>query len=197
LTLALRILLSMPFWLLRIALLLVLAILGIPVIWVLASYDMCWPIRSSRFDRVVLQFAPFFWLWNNDEDGVDGLRGGDPAQQWWADKTSTWSLRKHIFVWSAFRNPVDSLRWVPLLNPKLDPSRVQFIGMDHEPAKGENGWYYAWLSGTPYSCIRFERYGFRLFLGWKIHPEDRNGLRPDDVRAIRCDFACQLKRVAP
>lgn len=91
---------------------------------------------------------------------------------------------------------VGILRWVPLLNPKLDPARVSFIGMDHEPAKGENGWYYAWLAGTPYSCIRVERWGWRAWLGWKLKPEDRTGLQPADVRAIRCDFACQIKRVA-
>jgi hypothetical protein len=195
LTLALRILLSMPFWLFRVALLLVLAALGIPIIWFLAKHGMCRPSRSSRFDRLVLQFAPFFFLWNNEEDGVDGLRGGDPAQNWWADQTVTWSSRKRIFVWSALRNPVDSLRWVPLLNPKLDPARVRFIGMDHEPAKGENGWYYAWLSGTAYSCIRIERWGFRFWVGTKLHPEDTKGLQANDVRAIRCDFAAQLKRV--
>jgi len=183
-------------WLLRVALLAILALIGIPIIWMLARHSMCRPTRSKRFDRIVLQFAPAFWLWNNDEDGVDGLRGDDPAQQWWADKTAGWSPQKRIFVWSAFRNPVDSLRWVPLLNPKLEPSRVRSIGMSHEPDKGENGWYYAWLSGTLYSCIRFERWGCRLWLGWKLKPDDVNGLQPGDVRAIRCDFAAQLKRVA-
>lgn len=196
-TLALRIILSIPVWLVRLAVMLVLAILGLPVIYVLAWQAWCWPTKSRRFDRVVLQFPLIAWLWNNSEDGVDGLRGGDPAQQWWADKTAVWSPQKRIFIWSAFRNPVDSLRWVPLLNPKLEPSRVRFVGMDHEPAKGENGWYFAWLAGTPYSCIRAERWGWRFWLGWKLKPEDRNGLQSGDVRAIRCDFAAQLKRVAP
>lgn len=196
-TLVWRVLLSLPFWLVRVVLLLVLATLGIPIVWILSRQGMCWPTRSKHFDyRIVLQFAPFFWLWTNDEDGVDGLRGGDPAQQWWADKTTGWSPQKRIFVWSAFRNPVDSLRWVPLLNPKLDTTRVRFIGMDHEPAKGETGWYFAWLAGTPYSCIRVERRGFRFWLGTKLKPEDRSALQPGDVRTIRCDFACQLKRVA-
>jgi hypothetical protein len=143
-----------------------------------------------------MQFPSLFWLWNNAEDGVDGLRGGDPAQQWWAEKTAGWNPIRRIFVWSALRNPVDSLRWVPLLNPKLNPARVRFVGMDHEPDNGETGYYFAWLAGTPYSCIRVERWGFRFWLGTKIHPEDRNGLQPGDVRAIRCDFAAQLKRVS-
>jgi hypothetical protein len=183
-------------WLLRLAVLLVFAVIGIPLIYVLAWQAWCWPTFSERFNRTVLQFPLAVWPYCNFEDGVDGLRGGDPAQQWWADKTAGWSPQKRIFIWSAFRNPVDSLRWIPLLNPKLEPSRVRFVGLDHEPAKGEDGWYYAWLSGTPYSCIRFERWGFRFWLGTKLHPEDAKGLQPGDVRAMRCDFACQLKRVA-
>lgn len=195
-TLALRILLSVPFWLIRLAVLLVFALIGLPLIaWQLRNLEAG---PSRRFpERMLLRFHARWMLpFQNDEDGVDGLRGGDPAQQWWADKTATWSSRKRIFVWSALRNPVDSLRWVPILNPQLVVRDVCFVGMDHEPAKGENGWYYAWLSGTPYSCIRAERWGWRFWLGWKLKPEDRNGLQPDDVRAIRCDFACQLKRVA-
>jgi len=195
-SLTLRILLSVPIWLLRLAVLLFFAIVGLLVVGVLAWQGWCWPTYSARFNRTLLQFPLIAWPWCNYEDGVDGLRGGDPAQQWWAEKTAGWGARRRIFIWSALRNPVDSLRWVPVLNPKLDPARVRFIGMDHEPAKGENGWYYAWLAGTPYSCIRYERFGFRFFLGWKLHPEDAKGFQPGDVRAIRCDFACQLKRVS-
>lgn len=191
----LRILVSIPLWLLRVALLLVLAAIGIPVIGALAWQGWYWPTPSKRFNRTILQFPRVAGLWNNDEDGVDGLRGGDPAQNWWADKTAGWSPQRRIFVWSALRNPVDSLRWVPLINPKLDPSRVRFIGMDHEPGDGESGWYFAWLAGTPYSCIRVEYFAFRFWLGAKIHPEDVRGLQPGDYRAIRCDFACQFKRV--
>jgi hypothetical protein len=191
-----RIAISVPFWIARLAILLALAIPGLLIVYLLASQAWCWPTYSKRFDRMLLQFPRIAWPWCNYEDGVDGLRGGDPAQQWWADKTAGWSPVRRIFVWSALRNPVDSLRWVPLLNPKLDPERVRFIGMDHEPAKGESGWYFAWLQGTPYSCIRVERFGFRLWCGWKLKPDDSRGLQPGDARAIRCDFALQLKRVA-
>jgi hypothetical protein len=196
LTLALRILLSMPLWLLRLIVLLLLAVPGLALIlWQAHRVEVG---ASRRFPgRTVLRFlARWMAPYQNDEDGIDGLRGGDPAQQWWADKTAGWSPQKRIFVWSALRNPVDSLRWMPLLNPKLEPARVRYVGMGHEPGKGEDGWYFAWLAGTAYSCIRVERWGFRAWLGWKLKPEDARGLHPDDPRAIRCDFACQLKRVA-
>jgi hypothetical protein len=193
LTLALRILLSLPVWIARLAVLLFFAILGIPIVALLAWQAWFWPTPSTRFGRTVLQFPLIAWPYCNFEDGVDGLRGGDLAQQWWADKTAGWSPQKRVFVWSALRNPVDSLRWVPILNPVIIPRDVRFIGMDHEPAKGEGGWYFAWMGF--YSCLRYETKTHRLWVGWKLKPEDRNGLQPGDVRAIRCDFACQLKRV--
>lgn len=196
-TLALRILLSIPIWLLRIAVFLPLAILGIPLVYVLSRLHWCEQRQSPKFDRTVLQWRTrwLFGLWNNSEDGIDGLRGGDPAQWWWQEKTATYSPQRRIFVWAAFRNPVDSLRWVPLLNPVLTPEKVRSVGMGHEPTKGEGGWYFAWLDGTPYSCIRYETKTRRAWLGWKIRPEDSKGLQPGDVRAIRCDFAIQWKRI--
>lgn len=179
----------------RLAILLFFAVLGVPVIAVLA-YGRVYRVRfAPQFGRDLMLFPAPFWPWNNFEDGVDGLRGGDPAQFWWRDKTRTWSDARRVFTWSAFRNPVDSLRWLPLINPKIDPARVRFVGsMDREPQDGESGWYFAWQG--LYSCIRVERWGFRFWLGWKFHPDDPKGLAPGDARAIRCDFACQLKRVA-
>lgn len=191
-----RVPVSIVLWLARIAIFVPLAVLGLPIVYLLASQALCWPTRSKRFpDRILLKFPHAFALYDNDEDGVDGIRGGDPAQQWWADKTAGWSPLRRIFVWSALRNPVDGLRWVPLLNPLIDPAKVRFVGMDHEPAKGEGGWYFAWLSGTAYSCIRYETKRWRFWLGNKIKPEDRHGLPEWDVRRIRCDFAIQLKRI--
>jgi hypothetical protein len=198
LSLALRVLLSVPVWLLRIGIFLPLAIVGIPLVYLLSRLHWCEPRYSKKFDRTVLQWRTrwLFGLYNNLEDGVDGLRGSDPAQLWWHEKTAAYSPQQRIFVWAAFRNPVDNLRFVPVLNPKLVPSKVRSIGMYHEPAKGEGGWYYAWLAGSPYSCIRYETKTRRFWLGWKIRPEDRNGLKPGDARAIRCDFAIQFKRIA-
>lgn len=195
--LAVRILLSVPVWILRIGIFLPLAVLGIPLVYLLARAKWCAPRYSPKFKRIVLQWRTP-WLvypWTNLEDGIDGLRGGDPAQQWWADKTAGWSPQKRIFVWAALRNPVDSLRWLPILNPELVPRTVKFIGMDHEPVKGEGGWYFAWMG--PYSCIRYETKTRRFWLGWKIKPQDAKGVSSSDPRLIRCDFAIQFKRIVP
>ena len=195
-SLAWRILLSIPVWLVRLAILVVLAVVGLILIPLLICCGLTKSRTSRYFDRTVLQFPGWAWLWSNSEDGVDGLRGGDPAQAWWAERTQGWLDAKRIFVWAALRNPADNLRFVPALNPKLEPARVRFLGMDHEPAKGEGGWYYAWLAGTPYSCIRYETKRFRTWLGWKLKPTDPVGIEPHDTRLIRCDFACQVKRIA-
>lgn len=185
-------------WLTRLALLLVFAIPGVPVIYVLARRRVARVRFAAQFGRDLLLFPRAFCLYNNVEDGVDGLRGGDPAQQWWADRTAGWPDWRRIWIWSALRNPVDGLRLLPLINPKIDPARIRYVGsMDREPQDGEIAWYFAWQG--LYSCIRWEfefrGHFYRLWLGWKLKPEDRHGLQPGDARAIRCDFAAQAKRV--
>jgi hypothetical protein len=194
---ALRIVcISLPTWAFRLAIFLPLAVIGVPLVYVLAHSGWCVPRHSPRFNRTVLQWRTL-WLfgpWNNEEDGVDGLRGGDPAQSWWAQSTANLSPQMRIWRWAAIRNPVDNLRFVPILNPKIDPKRVRFVGLDHEPVKGEGGWYYAWMGA--YSCIRYETRRWRFWLGTKLKPEDRLGIADSDPRRIRADFALQLKRIA-
>lgn len=56
-TLALRVLLSLPFWLLRLAILLFFAVLGLPIIFVLAWRAWCWPAPSISKDQMVLLTA--------------------------------------------------------------------------------------------------------------------------------------------
>jgi len=195
--LALRIVcVSLPTWAIRLAVFLPLAVIGIPLVYVLAHAGWCEPRLSKRFERTTLQWRTpwLLGLWSNEEDGIDGLRGGDPNQDWWAEKTKNLSPQMRIWKWAALRNPVDNLRFVPILNPRIEPSKVHFVGLDHEPAEGEGGWYFAWQG--LYSCIRYETKQFRIWLGWKIKPEDRLGLALDDPRAIRCDFAIQAKRIA-
>ncbi len=192
--LALRILLSILVWFVRIVVFAIPAVVGFIVIPLLICTGRYRMRPSKHFDRSVLQFPWWAWPLSNQEDGVDGLRGGDPAQAWWAEKTQGWPDAKRIFVWAAIRNPVDNLRFVPLLNPRLVPAKVRFVGMDHEPAKGEGGWYFAYQG--IYSCIRFETTTWRLWVGTKIKPTDRFGISDTDPRKIRCDFALQFKRIS-
>lgn len=186
-------LIAIPLWLLRAAALVILAIPGVPLIAVLAWRGVYRKRPSAYFDRDVMQFPRWAWLFSNDEDGVDGLRGGDPAQHWWSERTAGWSDARRIFVWSAFRNPVNNLRYIPLLNPKFEPARIRFVGLDHEMRDGEGGWFFVWQG--LYSGVRFETKTWRFWIGYKFRPEDRFGVDPADTRLPLCDFACQLKRV--
>lgn len=45
------------------------------------------------------------WLWDNDEDGV--------LPPWYVAIHSNWTYSRIAFVWSALRNPVNNLRYVP------------------------------------------------------------------------------------
>lgn len=190
--LALRILFSLPVWLLRIAIFLPLALLGfivIPLLVCMGSYR----VRTSGSGRALLQFPWWAFLWSNEEDGIDGLRGGDAAQAWWMNKTGDWPDAKRIFAWSAFRNPVNNLRYVPVLSPKFRPARIYSIGLDHEMQDGEGGWYFVWQG--IYSGFRYETKSRRCWIGWKFKPEDATGIDPHDTRLPRCDFALQFKRL--
>lgn len=45
-----------------------------------------------------------FWLWGNDEDGVN--------PQWWQDRHPNWPHWWQAFVWLAIRNPVNNHRYL-------------------------------------------------------------------------------------
>lgn len=193
--LGVRIALSVPLWIAYEVPVIALTVLGWVVIPILA-WRKAYSLKKSRhYDRTVLAFNPrWAWLWSNEEDGIDGLRGGDHAQNWWLAKTLNDSDFWRIVKWSAFRNATANLRYLPILHPKIEPSRIRYLGMDHEPAKGEGGWYFCWQG--IYSCLRFETKHWRFWWGWALKPSDRHGLALDDPRSIRARMLFQLKRVA-
>jgi hypothetical protein len=182
-------------WLARIAVFLVFAIPGVLIVAALA-WSGVYALRPSRHfaGRSVTQFPWWAWLWSNDEDGVDGLRASAAAQIWWYQKTRDWSQAKRIFVWSALRNPVNHLRYVPVMTPKFHSGRIRFIGLDHEMQDGEGGWFFIWQG--LYSAFRYETRHFRFWIGWCFKPQDVRGISPEDTRLPRADFKLQLKRVA-
>lgn len=65
---------------------LILAVLGIPI---------CATLAASG----VIPWPRWAWLWNNQVDGIYGP--GNPHTRWQA------------FLWTALRNPVNNLRFVP------------------------------------------------------------------------------------
>jgi len=183
---------SLPSWSVMLIIRLPLYLVGILLVaWQSKQVE----VRPSRYfpNRRLLQFrARWMFIFGNEEDGVDGLRGGDPAQTWWAEKTEDCSTRGRIFMWSALRNPVNNIRYVSVLNPRFNPQKIRYIGTDHEPVAGERGWFFIWQG--LYSAFRLETGRRRVWVGWKLRPEDTLGIDPTDTRRPLADFALQFKR---
>lgn len=145
--------------------------------------------------RRVKQFTSA-WMapWNNPEDGVDGMRGGDAAQEWWRQEMRGFSAARVIFKWSCLRNPINGLRYVPVLCPKFDPAAIRSVGTGDEPPDGQGGWAFTWQGF--YSGLYVKTPTRWVWLGWKFSPSDAKGILPDDTRLPRADFAHQFKRLA-
>ncbi len=185
-------------------------VVGIPwlIFNVLFRYLLIWPVgaaliylnrtkvaprRSSVYsgfsDRVMPQFtAPYMWLWCNEEDGVDGLRGGSTDQSWWLEKTKELSTEQRIYKWSALRNPQNNLRYVPLVNGKFFPTnRIKTVWTS--PKGGFlviRGIYLSfWLN------FSYKGKSTRFWIGWKYKPGDEAGV--EGTRLPRPEFALQLK----
>jgi hypothetical protein len=124
------------------------------------------------------------WVYGNEEDGIDGLRGGDEAQSWWAAKTSGDSARRRIFKWSALRNCVNNLRYVPVLSPRFHPDLISYVGNDAS--------FYIWQGA--YSRLVLSLTNTVLSIGWKFRPEDEHGIHADDTRLPRCDFGARRQK---
>lgn len=189
----LRILLSLPLWLAYTALEVVLDVIGLFVIGGLALTQSVTARRSKFWPRLVVTWKGGWltWLWGNEEDGVVG-------PTWWTQLNPNRGGRWLAFHWSALRNPVNNLRFVPGINPVIEPKRIKFIDWVSEPGKPDVIVVYTWQGIYSGLLILFPFRGgtFRFWLGWKLKPEDRSGVADTDMRKPRCGFAIQFKRVA-
>jgi hypothetical protein len=131
---------------------------------------------------------PFMWLWDNDEDGI----ANDSYY-----KAPNMFLQ--ILYWSAWRNPVNNLRYVPYLSCKINPARVWFTGSLLNIYSYDTPipqWFIAWqgIYGCWYWQFRPLEHLYRLWIGWKIYPTDIYGVT--EYRKRGAGFAIQFKRVA-
>jgi hypothetical protein len=201
----LAVLASLLLWPLYLGLFIPLALLGVPLLAVLSLFR-AWRYRLSQFPqfnetRNQYPLAAWLggrwtWLWGNEEDGVDG-------PDWWRDRmgivpvVGKLSLRQRLvrswaaYRWSAFRNPVNNLRFIPYLNPVIVPTRIR------HKLWGSNGAAFTWQG--PYAGLLMfpviRGRVFRFWLGWKLKPADAQGVAPDDMRRVRCGFAIQFKAI--
>lgn len=170
--------------------------LVVPVAVLFGAYEM----RDSRIypERQVRAFTwPIMWLWGNEEEGI-GFYGESP------------SVNVRIIYSECLRNPVNNLRYVPLLALKIEPKKVRFVGSlggnkDVLPTDvvksydldATDFWSLTWHG--LHSNIRWQgKIGntrYRFWLGWKIYPEDIYGIPEWSHRSATVGFATQFRRL--
>lgn len=79
---------------------LVLQLVGLPVCAYLA---LCGNWRTQN--NQPLHFPKWAWIWDNQEDGV--------CPYTYMRENLPWSISRVCFYWTALRNPVNNLRYVP------------------------------------------------------------------------------------
>lgn len=193
-----RLLYSVPLWLAYSSVAAMLWVIGVPLIAVLA-WRRAWVIRPSEqyADKRMLRYWKgrwLTWIWSNSEDGVTGA-------QWYRELHADWWESKQALMWSAFRNPTNNMRFIPLVNPHIVPSRIHYVGaFDAEQQARETGaftWSLTWQGVFAGLRLVVPVRGrlVRIWAGWKLRPSDRSGIDPNDYRFPRCGFAIQCKRI--
>lgn len=145
----LRTLLGVPAWLLYFALMLPLIVIGFPLVAVLAlvkqlQFKYTSHTRTSPQLRFPTLFGlRLFYLWENDEDGIDGdpwtEASGEPKNPEWFEATASWSIWRKVFVWSAWRNSVGNARRVPFFGMTMTDPKNTVIRLP-SPQHGAPDW---------------------------------------------------------
>lgn len=190
---------SLIFWPIYLAVSTALHLIGLVLIALLAGLRL-WTFEAPRVWPRSLEVRAWkggllTWLWGNEEDGVLG-------PMWWQERQgitiqhapSIWRVIRCAYRWSALRNPTNNLRFLPWVNPVIDPKRVQF----REGYIGRALWVFTY-QGPFAGIIAFPTIKgrtFRFWLGWKLKPEDQDGVPETDFRRYGCGFAVQFKRVS-
>lgn len=147
------------------------------------------PTYVPEFGKTVTLFTwPIMKPWQNLEDGI-------VAGEEYLDKPEWF----RILYWNCIRNPANGLRFIPLLAPIPEPSKIRFIAsfLRDEPLAQEQlynleehdtFWYFVWQG--PYAGFRwqfimpftvkipFTKYGFnkgeliRIWIGTKFYPSN-------------------------
>lgn len=207
--LSLRILSSVLLWFLFSCLRTVLIVLGWILIPIALSFKAYAFRESSITGRTKLQWTwKLMWAWSNEEDGIYAGEEFPDAPFWF-----------RILYWTAFRNPVNNLRYISGLNCKVNPFKIWYTGTFgalnsnlHRDVLRLNQhlgsaqilrkydtkvpqWFFCWQG--IYSCFYWQFYIgsqlYRLWIGWKLYPTDIFGVT--EYRKHGAGFANQFKRV--
>lgn len=150
----LRVLARFPLWGGMIVLELVLMLVGFIVCAIAPAVRLIDP--ADRIERAHWRWR-WAWLWDNEEDGADGLPEIPGKNANWRAQTAGWSPWRRRWVWSAWRNSVNNLRFSAIGRSPDYP----------DPPKGEFAYLTAgakfWLC-VPITTSSPWR---ELWLGWK------------------------------
>lgn len=93
----------------------------------------------------------WLWLWGNDQEGY--------RPPWYRDLTPGWGEFRRQYVWAAWRNPVNNLRFVPWINPRVrDPELTESYVCGNCVLR----------TCGPFARILYSAEGGDLMIGWKI-----------------------------
>jgi hypothetical protein len=116
---------------------LVLTLLGFFVVPLFTFLDAGYYTQSIAYPRYFIRIFGTFrglWLWENEEDGIDGLPllidDSKAVKNYnWYVQTMDWSQFRRIFVWSAWRNSANNFRFTRLgTSPTYPVDNADVIG---------------------------------------------------------------------
>jgi hypothetical protein len=172
----------------------ILAVLGWLVVPIAAAFKAYKITPSIRDGRPVLNWTwPIMYVYGNLEDGIEN-------GEYYGIKNKF----IQIVYWTCLRNPVNNLRYIPVLSVKVKKDKVKYFGSFDRPEDLEKydtnipQWFFAWQGLYSNVFVHFNLFGElrRFWLGWKLYPDDAHfELPPTSYRYHGAGFAIQFKRV--
>lgn len=206
-----RLIYAIPMWILFALLVGVLALIGWVVIPIAAGCR-AYTLRTIKDGEEIWDWSwRLMWLWGNNEDGIDnGLRFMQKDKFW--SRFTKYKFAR-ILYWTANRNPVNNLRFIPILKCDIEPKNVRWVGSlgsyeDYMTAPLPNGIdpydyddkrlkeYSLFCWHGAYSCYRKQYKNksgevIEFWIGWKIWPQDIFGV--SEFRATGAGVAFQWR----
>jgi len=164
----------------------ILSLLGLPIVGILALNHE-WTKTKSVLGKDIWTWPKPFWLWSNDEDGVD------PA----AVPTAAGA-----FKWSAMRNKVSNLRFVKPFYLEIDRAKLQGKGNNRNlylpiPASATGTqWSFAWQGVYAGYWVVWSN-GMQFRIGWDVVPADADPVTYDkalNLRLTYCPWTLQFNK---
>lgn len=109
--------------------------------------------------KEIINAPRWLWLWGNDEDGLD--------PDWYRTATSGWNKYVRMWVWAAWRNPVNNLRFLKPLHP---PPVIGKVKYESYKVRGYTIWF-IW-QGWATRLVIITPSNKWLTVGWKYWIDD-------------------------